>query len=70
MVDIHLQVWIDIQRKNQNVFMTWLLSRYSFDGEIYTLYFVEVKNLYWMKTWLFQKKHLPLKFQIRPQITP
>ena len=45
MVDIHLQVWIDIQRKNKNVFMTWLLSRYSFDGEIYTLYFVEVKNL-------------------------
>ena len=25
--------------------MSWLLSRYSFDGEIYTLYFVEVKNL-------------------------
>ena len=45
MVDMHLQVWIDIQRKNKNIFMTWLLSRYSFDGEIYTLYFLEVKNL-------------------------
>ena len=45
MVDMHLQVWIDIQRKNENIFMTWLLSRYSFDGEIYTLYFLEVKNL-------------------------